>query len=601
MKKNIFYKFTCLLLIFGLNWFGILSVIDAFAFFNDIESSERSLMNSAILDFSVQSASDFSPQMTPSEGAMREFSVVNDGSSDINYDISILVDDSGLCRKTNVSVSRNGNVVYSGELRNFNLINLNLEISDSDNYIIESTLQDFDNSLWGKTCKFDLMFSGLQVKKIGFSDEEILENVLESGVWEDEIPVVSAGDVVINEIMWMGSKDDNDTSHSGDEWIELRNMTSHEIDIGKWEIENAKSANKTYTIPASRSIPAFGYFLIANHPEESNESDLNVIVNQPNANTSFHNNYDSNGQLVLKDNNGNIIDITPLPDSSDWPSGINEVDKKLSMERNLTPGDGNSVASWHTCDPGIMTVADLATMRSYWDADAQEYNCGTPGHVNLSKNDPTADDYDPTCVNSSTETSAANVEISGSEGENTDIDDTPADDGVSGDSNTGGDLDESDGEEKSGAEETDGGEVGENDQEASDESGEDSDTGDETSDETDGTEAGDETDDETGEDGMDNTDNNGGDIADNSSEEDSSGSDNNAEDNTGDVGKSQSDGSVEGDTTGGSDSDSAGESADTAGGETDGGSASDSGDSGSGSTAADSTDSSAGDNTTNEN
>jgi len=39
-----------------------------------------------------------------------------------------------------------------------------------------------------------------------------------------------AGDIVINEIMWMGT-----TFNSNDEWIELRNMTDLEIDLGKWE------------------------------------------------------------------------------------------------------------------------------------------------------------------------------------------------------------------------------------------------------------------------------------------------------------------------------------------------------------------------------
>ena len=35
-------------------------------------------------------------------------------------------------------------------------------------------------------------------------------------------------DVVINEVMWMGS-----SSHTADEWIELRNMTSHDIDFSQ--------------------------------------------------------------------------------------------------------------------------------------------------------------------------------------------------------------------------------------------------------------------------------------------------------------------------------------------------------------------------------
>jgi len=39
------------------------------------------------------------------------------------------------------------------------------------------------------------------------------------------------GDVVINELMWMGS-----TKGASDEWIELRNTTDSSIDISGWQI-----------------------------------------------------------------------------------------------------------------------------------------------------------------------------------------------------------------------------------------------------------------------------------------------------------------------------------------------------------------------------
>jgi len=53
-------------------------------------------------------------------------------------------------------------------------------------------------------------------------------------------PIVSAatnnGDVVINEIMWMGS-----VGNSNDEWIELRNMTDADINLSGWKIDGAGS------------------------------------------------------------------------------------------------------------------------------------------------------------------------------------------------------------------------------------------------------------------------------------------------------------------------------------------------------------------------
>ena len=75
----------------------------------------------------------------------------------------------------------------------------------------------------------------------------------------------ASGDVVINEVMWSGS-----TASNADEWLELRNMTGHDIDIGQWRIKNARHSGGTdeIMIPASKSIPAHGYFLLANYPKE---------------------------------------------------------------------------------------------------------------------------------------------------------------------------------------------------------------------------------------------------------------------------------------------------------------------------------------------
>ena len=64
----------------------------------------------------------------------------------------------------------------------------------------------------------------------------------------------SPGSVVINEIAWMGSLDS-----TSDEWIELYNTTSSDIDLTGWTIDDDGSS--TYSI-TSGVLPANGYFLI---------------------------------------------------------------------------------------------------------------------------------------------------------------------------------------------------------------------------------------------------------------------------------------------------------------------------------------------------
>jgi len=186
-------------------------------------------------------------------------------------------------------------------------------------------------------------------------------------------------DVVINELMWMGSKDDNPTNHTNDEWIELKNTTDQEINISNWQIYEAITGSGGYLeIPNGYSIPANGYFLIANYNKDG--SAINVDVDLVDTDISLHNNYDDNGALVLKDKDGNVVDSTPTPTNTIWPAGSNGTIKQ-SMERD-TRGE-----TWHTCDIAFMTAAEVSTMQSYWDSNAQNYNCGTPKHDNLSLND----------------------------------------------------------------------------------------------------------------------------------------------------------------------------------------------------------------------
>lgn len=148
--------------------------------------------------------------------------------------------------------------------------------------------------------------------------------------------------VVINEINWAGNN-----NHTGDEWIELRNMTANPVDITNWIIEGAESNEGTLTIP-SGTIAANGLFLIAELAETSNNSILNVKPNLVDKNITIPN---SKLKLNLKDANGILIDTAddgvskPMAGSSATPSA--------SMERNLIPGDGSVSASWHTATTSV--------------------------------------------------------------------------------------------------------------------------------------------------------------------------------------------------------------------------------------------------------
>lgn len=185
-----------------------------------------------------------------------------------------------------------------------------------------------------------------------------------------------AGDVIINEVMWMGS----DLSDA-DEWIELHNTTDQDIDLSGWVIENlGTGANPDITIP-SGTILAGGYFLVSNYPANHGSSAINNFIAVDYATTDVQL-LNSGEQLTLRDAGNNIIDQTS---TGAWAAGNNTTGSKQSMERNNIPGDGTLITSWHTCiDSGCTSTA-------FWDTSANNY--GTPQALNLSENDPTAPDY----------------------------------------------------------------------------------------------------------------------------------------------------------------------------------------------------------------
>ena len=192
-------------------------------------------------------------------------------------------------------------------------------------------------------------------------------NTITVGVWD------SVGDVVINELMWMGS-----FSSSDDEWIELKNTTSHEIDLSGWQITKWVAGTHEeliLTIPNGKKIPANGYFLISNSDKAT--SKINVEPDLVDSSVVLVNN---DLQIKLYDGtwNGGATLIDTADDGTGGPAA-GDNSNKFSMERNDTPGDGTQAANWHNC-------LDSSSTGLYWDAGATER--GTPGAANLSENDP---------------------------------------------------------------------------------------------------------------------------------------------------------------------------------------------------------------------
>ena len=184
------------------------------------------------------------------------------------------------------------------------------------------------------------------------------------------IPEIKAGDVILNELMWMGSASD-----SNDEWIELRNTTGRDIDLSNWQIQNGGTgtgAGAHLEIPHGYTIKAHGYFLIFEKKwnETAVRLDKDLGKDEGMTNVAGLNLKNAGEQLVLLDADKNVIDRAG--DGGSWPAG-SAGSVKASMERKNDPGDGTADSAWKTC-------AD-SNASEYWNAGMTEL--GTPRADNL--------------------------------------------------------------------------------------------------------------------------------------------------------------------------------------------------------------------------
>ncbi len=145
------------------------------------------------------------------------------------------------------------------------------------------------------------------------------------------IYAANPGDVVINEIAWMGTD-----ASSTDEWIELYNNTDSTINLSGWKLYEKGGDIEICTLVSS--ISAGGYYLIE-RTDDNTVSDIpgDYVVSFGGsglANDGEH--------LVLKDDSG--ITIDEIDCSGGWFAGDN--DYKITMEKIYPDADGNSDINW---------------------------------------------------------------------------------------------------------------------------------------------------------------------------------------------------------------------------------------------------------------
>lgn len=184
-------------------------------------------------------------------------------------------------------------------------------------------------------------------------------------------------DVLINEVMWMGSRKDYDAVSSADEFIELRNMTDSEINLNGWIIEGAAAGGKALVLSNCSILPG-GYLVImglaaAESAFRPGSPDLYIVKEEMSISNSVL-------SLVLKDPADTVIDCAGNGGEGEDFAGYNGTDPgelKKSMARiEQVPGGANSgddPANWITSN----TQVNISSEYGY-----SLYNCATPAADN---------------------------------------------------------------------------------------------------------------------------------------------------------------------------------------------------------------------------
>lgn len=195
---------------------------------------------------------------------------------------------------------------------------------------------------------------------------------------------IKAGEMIINEVMWMGSKDRDGLRYDGedDQWVELKNVSGRDLHLKGLYLtykKNSGSEVKLARITNNRVVKDGEYFLIAKYNEKNSAiENIQRDNNETGSDDDMANFEYEKFQIKLYRDDSKKVLIDTAGDGTQEPKEGNK-DHFYSMAREKNFSDGSDYDNWYTC-------LDASSTSLYWDFGRTER--GTPGHKNLSQNDP---------------------------------------------------------------------------------------------------------------------------------------------------------------------------------------------------------------------
>lgn len=169
--------------------------------------------------------------------------------------------------------------------------------------------------------------------------------------------------VLISEVAWAGS-----SASASDEWLELTNTGSEDVDLTGWVILGAATSGEPLALPEGSMIEAGSVFLITNYDSSNEKSALAVESQFVTASLSLSN---SGLGLVLVDASGTTRDHAGdggAPFAGSTAGSGAEADGRFTSMVRVSTAPGDQEASW-------VNGAESAGF------DAERTDLGTPGQL----------------------------------------------------------------------------------------------------------------------------------------------------------------------------------------------------------------------------
>lgn len=189
MFKGMFLKLFAIALIVSLNNIALFQIGHTLGYFNDTEASETNTFAASSLDFSLNSSSDFAPEVDEDNDALRDISVLNNGTLGFKYSVKTVNETGALCDGLELRASLDGGTPIVEPLSTFEIGPF--DFSSLEDWDFKAKLTLDSPELEEETCSFNFEYFGWQKNSlgqlsIGFSDTETITNTVRAGDLGDD-------------------------------------------------------------------------------------------------------------------------------------------------------------------------------------------------------------------------------------------------------------------------------------------------------------------------------------------------------------------------------------------------------------------------------